>query len=1529
MNEGANQSFTITPASGYQVADVLVDSVSVGAVTTYEFTNVVANHTISASFSEILPNQYTITASAGANGSISPSGAVVVNEGTNQSFTITPVSGFQVADVLVDSISEGAVTSYEFTNVVANHTISASFVENTPESVIASVIPSDTTPDVSDTITVTINIDMTNMDEPDDLLGGFTGSLSWNPAILSYVSNSGLPADYTGAINPASGIILFNGVNPTGSEGSINVFTITFTVIGPGDAALDLTFSVLANEVGGSLLDYLTINQGSVVAEGTAGMVEFVNSSYGIGDGTDTMSFAHTTGTGANLLMLVGISWNSGSAAENIESVVFSYGTTNLALTEVITEQVTVTGTTSGPRFSAIYSLLNPPQGQAGTITITLDDAVSNGIVAGAATFKGVNQTVPLGTPVGAHATDTSSSPSVTLSGLSGNELIFDNVFLGGQNDTYDLNVGTNQTERWNDFNTNTRGTASTKQATGNSVTMSWTPTTQNWWSHVAVPINPALGGVTYYNLTIAVNPVGAGTINPSVGTHTYQEGSVVNITTSPNTGYAFDEWSGACTGSGTCQVTMTANLSVTANYNSVTVPITFTGKELLGRPTNNSISIKIVPDSAISYYYEYGTTSGVYPQKTSTIAATAGTPSTTVITGLTGNTKYFYRMQYSTDGGNSWLARPQLSFYTQRAKGSTFTFDVTTDSHVDILLGDDDTWEDTLNDVGKDNPDFLIDLGDTVAIRGLNEGDVTGAENAYKNQLPFFNIVSGSSSIFLVPGNHEQQEAWHLDANPIANSLSIIGVNAQKKFFLNPVPDGSFYTGDASTLASIAGDHLKEDYYAWTWGDALFVVISPFWYTETKPYVSDLGGGETDWVGSGDAWDWTLGKVQFDWLKETLEESTATYKFISMHQLVMDGSFPSQEDYGHGGANFAHLVEWGGYNEDGTTWGWDTERPGWGPDPIHQILVNNGVSAVFHGHDHQYAHEERDGIVYQSVPSGGFDGNGFGEYVTGEGYTIRALNNSGHLKVTVSPEETCVAYILTGATTSTYTHCFEPKGNPPVLDPIGNKSVNENVNLTFTATATDSDLPTQTLTFSLDDGTAGDVPSPASITTAGVFSWTPTEAQGPGTYTFDVCVSDGTLSDCETITVTVAEVNVAPTLTAIGNKSVNESVNLTFTATATDSDQPTQTLTFSLADGTAGDVPATASITAAGVFSWTPTEAQGQGSYTFDVCVSDGTLSDCETIIVTVAEVNIAPVLTAIGNKSVNENENLTFTASATDSDLPAQTLTFSLADGSAGDVPAGASITAGGDFSWTPNEGQSPAIHTFDVCVSDGLLNDCETITVTVVQDNIAPVLTPIPNINITENATLSFTVTATDSDLPVQDLTFSLDDGTAGDVPSGASITTDGELNWSITEAQGPGSFTFDICVSDGILNDCQTITVTVTEVNVAPVLDPIGTQEVDEEELLTFSATADDADLPAQSLTFSLVDGTDGEVPSGASITTGGLFSWTPAEDQGEATFTFDVCVSDGSLTDCETIIVKVNKIFDIITNYIFLPLVTKN
>src|SRR5204862_2530703 len=108
--------------SCFSVANVLVDGVSQGAITSYTFSNVTASHTISATFSA---STFTITASAGTGGTISPSGSVSVNCGANQTFTISPDAFPTIARVLVDGVSQGAISSYTFSNVTANHTIAA------------------------------------------------------------------------------------------------------------------------------------------------------------------------------------------------------------------------------------------------------------------------------------------------------------------------------------------------------------------------------------------------------------------------------------------------------------------------------------------------------------------------------------------------------------------------------------------------------------------------------------------------------------------------------------------------------------------------------------------------------------------------------------------------------------------------------------------------------------------------------------------------------------------------------------------------------------------------------------------------------------------------------------------------------------------------------------------------------------------------------------------------------------------------------------------------------------------------------------------------------------------------------------------------------------------------------------------------------------------------------------------------------------------------------------------------------------
>ncbi len=127
VTSGASQTFTISASGGYEVENVLVDSVSQGAITTYTFTNVTANHTIAVTFKQKPATTYTIGASAGSNGTISPAGSVSVTSGGSQTFNISASEGYEVENVLVDNVSQGAITTYTFTNVTANHTIAVTF----------------------------------------------------------------------------------------------------------------------------------------------------------------------------------------------------------------------------------------------------------------------------------------------------------------------------------------------------------------------------------------------------------------------------------------------------------------------------------------------------------------------------------------------------------------------------------------------------------------------------------------------------------------------------------------------------------------------------------------------------------------------------------------------------------------------------------------------------------------------------------------------------------------------------------------------------------------------------------------------------------------------------------------------------------------------------------------------------------------------------------------------------------------------------------------------------------------------------------------------------------------------------------------------------------------------------------------------------------------------------------------------------------------------------------------------------------
>ena len=358
-----------------------------------------------------------------------------------------------------------------------------------------------------------------------------------------------------------------------------------------------------------------------------------------------------------------------------------------------------------------------------------------------------------------------------------------------------------------------------------------------------------------------------------------------------------------------------------------------------------------------------------------------SGEPALFTLNKLLPDTQYYGEFHgQSGSAPNAIVAAFQ--FHTARAPGSAFTFTMTADVHLDEHTSAE-VYQQTLANIRADAPDFHIDLGNLFMTDKHASRDEAWrqylAQRYYLNQL--------GAPLFLALGVHDGEASRYDDGSP--DSLAVQSNAARKKYFPNPEPD-DFYSGDATRHAQSG---LLENYYAWTWGDALFVVLDPYRY-------SLRSGGR-----NSDGWSWSLGRGQYDWLARTLATSKSKYKFIFIHNLL------AGDQASRGGVEIAGFNEWGGNNLDGTE-GFATHRPGW-PIPIHQLLLRNHVTAVFKAHDNFYARQELDGILYLMVPQPSFAGNDRIRDLQNYGYRHGVfLGNSGHVRVSVTPENVTANYV-------------------------------------------------------------------------------------------------------------------------------------------------------------------------------------------------------------------------------------------------------------------------------------------------------------------------------------------------------------------------------------------------------------------------------------------------------------------------------------------------------------------------------------
>ena len=422
-----------------------------------------------------------------------------------------------------------------------------------------------------------------------------------------------------------------------------------------------------------------------------------------------------------------------------------------------------------------------------------------------------------------------------------------------------------------------------------------------------------------------------------------------------------------------------TATISATASGVSGSATITVTGSPtdafqttvptidlnaILARPTESSTTVSLWSASARTATITLTPGNRVISQP-----LTAATLATVDLTGLSPDQAYQYRVD--APGATSISG----SFRTARGPGTSYRFVMQADSHLDNN-SDLAIYANTLANMVADAPDFLIDLGDTFMTDKY--ADYHSAAAQYYAQRYWFGLVGRTMPVYLVQGNHDGELAWL----PAVQTWAA----GQRTTYFPSVISNAFYS---SALT-------PRNYFAWTWGDALFVVIDPYW-SSPVPVDEPFGGGTKH----TNAWDFTHGDAQYQWLKQTLEQSKAKYKFVFAHHVMGTG---------RGGVEVASLWECGGKDASGKDV-FSVQRPSWA-STVHQLMVKNGVTIFFQGHDHVWALQSLNGVTYQtlSVPADPNYGIGFGaSYLSGD-----VLPSSGYTRVSVSPQRVKVDYVRT-----------------------------------------------------------------------------------------------------------------------------------------------------------------------------------------------------------------------------------------------------------------------------------------------------------------------------------------------------------------------------------------------------------------------------------------------------------------------------------------------------------------------------------
>lgn len=407
----------------------------------------------------------------------------------------------------------------------------------------------------------------------------------------------------------------------------------------------------------------------------------------------------------------------------------------------------------------------------------------------------------------------------------------------------------------------------------------------------------------------------------------------------------------------------------------------------IITRPAPNSVTLSVLSYKTCEVRIDYCLCGGTQIKSISE-SLSANQPKEIRIPGLMPNASYTYTYAYKTPASGQFIKSQQYSYNTVKSDSHPFVFAVQADSHLDMNT-DTAIYKKTLKNIAEDKPDFLVDLGDTF-MNDKYGNDFSMALYNYIAQRYYFGSICHSIPLYFVQGNHDGESGMYNDGSE--ENRAVWSNSLRKKYYPMPQPD-EFYSGNSHP--DPYGGNLQ-NYYAWEWSNALFVVLDPFWYTSLN--------------GQKEPWNRTIGNEQYDWLNDVLDRSQAKFKFVFIHNLVggtdVDGK-------ARGGAEVAGYYEWGGasLNDEDE---FSTKRPGW-EMPIHDLLLKYHVNAVFHGHDHFFGYQQKDGIIYQELPQPGVNEDFQQNQAESYGYQQGTfLGGTGYLRVSVNSNSAQVEYIRT-----------------------------------------------------------------------------------------------------------------------------------------------------------------------------------------------------------------------------------------------------------------------------------------------------------------------------------------------------------------------------------------------------------------------------------------------------------------------------------------------------------------------------------